>query len=317
MVRVAVVGVGRIGKEHARIYASLPETVLVGVCDTDRARGEQIAAQYGVRYYSDYRELLDRVDAVSIAVPTESHCEIACEFLSRGVAVLVEKPMARTLEEAERMIRWARQTGALLQVGHLERFNPAVRALMKLVSEPKFFEVHRLGEFTERSLDIDVVLDLMIHDLDIVLSLVPSEIRAIHAVGVPILTDRVDIANARLEFANGCIANVTASRISREKVRKLRVFQPNAYISLDYTRQELDVYRLVGSLAPGERPRIVSERIPVVRDEPLRAQLESFLSCAREGSPPLVSGEDGRRALALALRILSALGEHEPPVEMD
>jgi predicted dehydrogenase len=225
--------------------------------------------------------------------------------------------MARTLEEAERMIRWARQTGALLQVGHLERFNPAVRALMKLVSEPKFFEVHRLGEFTERSLDIDVVLDLMIHDLDIVLSLVPSEIRAIHAVGVPILTDRVDIANARLEFANGCIANVTASRISREKVRKLRVFQPNAYISLDYTRQELDVYRLVGSLAPGERPRIVSERIPVVRDEPLRAQLESFLSCAREGSPPLVSGEDGRRALALALRILSALGEHEPPVEMD
>ncbi|GBC81037.1 scyllo-inositol 2-dehydrogenase (NAD(+)) [bacterium HR10] len=310
MTRVAVIGVGRIGKEHVRIYTSLPEATLVGVCDTDRTRGEQIAAQYAVRYYADYRELLDRVDAVSIAVPTESHCEIACEFLKHGVAVLVEKPMARTLEEAERMIRWARETGALLQVGHLERFNPAVRALAALVFEPKFFEVHRLGEFTERSLDIDVVLDLMIHDLDILLSLVQADVRAIYAVGVPILTDRVDIANARLEFANGCVANVTASRISREKVRKLRIFQPNAYLSLDYTRQELEVYRLVTPSALGQRPRIVTERVPVAKDEPLRAQLQSFLRCVREGTPPLVSGEDGRKALALALRILAAIEAH-------
>ncbi|GBC77043.1 scyllo-inositol 2-dehydrogenase (NAD(+)) [bacterium HR08] len=307
MMRVAVVGVGRIGKEHVRIYTSLPEATLVGVCDTDRARGEQIAAQYAVRYYADYHELLGQVDAVSIAVPTESHCEIACEFLRHGVAVLVEKPMARTLEEAERMIRWARETGALLQVGHLERFNPAVRALTPLVFEPKFFEVHRLGEFTERSLDIDVVLDLMIHDLDILLSLVEADIQAIDAVGVPILTDRVDIANARLEFANGCVANVTASRISRERVRKLRVFQPNAYLSLDYTRQELEVYRLVTPSDLGQRPRIVAERVPVAKDEPLRAQLQSFLRCVREGAPPLVSGEDGRKALALALRILAAI----------
>jgi len=310
MVRVAVIGVGRIGKEHARIYASLPEAVLVGVCDTDRARGEAIAAQYAVRYYADYRELLGQVDAVSIAVPTESHCEIACEFLKNGVAVLVEKPIARTLEEAERMIRCAREARVLLQVGHLERFNPAVRALSTLIAEPKFFEVHRLGEFTERSLDIDVVLDLMIHDLDILLSVVDAEVRAVHAVGVPILTDRVDIANARLEFANGCVANVTASRISREKVRKLRVFQPNAYISLDYTRQELEVYRLGASADSGGRPRITGERIAVSRDEPLRAQLEAFLRCVREGTPPLVGGEDGRRALALALRILAAIQEH-------
>ncbi len=310
MLRVAVVGVGRIGKEHARIYASLPEAVLVGVCDIDRERGEAIAAQYAVRYYANYRELLGQVDAVSIAVPTESHCEIACEFLKNGVAVLVEKPMARTLEEADRMIRCAREAGVLLQVGHLERFNPAVRALSTLIVEPKFFEVHRLGEFTERSLDIDVVLDLMIHDLDILLSVVDAEVRAVHAVGVPILTDRVDIANARLEFANGCVANVTASRISREKVRKLRVFQPNAYISLDYTRQELEVYRLMASDDSGGRPRITGERIAVLRDEPLRAQLEAFLRCVREGTPPLVSGEDGRRALALAFRILTAIQEH-------
>ncbi|MCS6817516.1 MAG: Gfo/Idh/MocA family oxidoreductase [Blastocatellia bacterium] len=310
MLRVAVVGVGRIGKEHARIYASLPEAILVGVCDIDRVRGEAIATQYAVPYYADYRGLIGRVDAVSVAVPTESHAEIACEFLENGVAVLVEKPMARTLEEAERMIRSARATGALLQVGHLERFNPAVSALSTLISEPKFFEVHRLGEFTERSLDIDVVLDLMIHDLDILLSLVNAEVRAVHAVGVPILTDRVDIANARLEFTNGCVANVTASRISREKVRKLRVFQPNAYISLDYTRQELEVYRLVASADSSGRPRILSERVAVSRDEPLRAQLEAFLKCVREGRPPLVGGEDGYRALALALRILAAIREH-------
>jgi len=310
MLRVAVIGVGRMGREHARIYASLPEATLVGVCDLDRARGEAIAARYAARYCADYRELLGEVDAVSIAVPTESHCEIACEFLRSGVAVLVEKPMARTLSEAKRMIRCAREAGVLLQVGHLERFNPAVRALATLVTEPKFFEVHRLGEFTERSLDIDVVLDLMIHDLDILLALVNAEIRTVHAVGVPILTDRVDIANARVEFANGCVANVTASRISREKVRKLRVFQPNAYISLDYTRQEVEVYRLVAPTDSRERPRIVGERLAVPKDEPLRAQLDAFLRCVREGMPPLVSGEDGHRALALALRIRAAIEEH-------
>lgn len=307
--RVAVVGVGQIGKEHARIYASLPQVRLVGVADIDRARGEAIAAQYGVACYTDYRALLDQVEAVSVAVPTESHCDITCDFLRHGVSVLVEKPLARTLDEADAMIHQAERTGAILQVGHLERFNPSVRALAQMVTEPKFFEVHRLGVFTERSLDIDVVLDLMIHDLDIVLSLVRAPVVDVKAVGVPILTPSVDIANARLEFADGCVANLTASRISREKVRKLRLFQPNDYISLDYSESHLDVVSLQPT-GPGSKPLIHSRRLEVEKYEPLRAQIESFLDCVREKKKPLVSGEDGRRALALALTVVQRIEGH-------
>lgn len=307
--RVAVVGVGQIGKEHARIYASLPQVRLVGVADIDRGRGEAVATRYGVAYYADYRALLDQVEAVSVAVPTESHCEITCDFLRHGVSVLVEKPLARTLEEADAMIQQAERTGAILQVGHLERFNPSVRALTQMVTEPKFFEVHRLGIFTERSLDIDVVLDLMIHDLDIVLSLVRAPVVEVKAVGVPILTPSVDIANARLEFADGCVANLTASRISREKVRKLRLFQPNDYISLDYSENHLDVVSLQPT-GPGAKPLIRSRRLEVEKYEPLRAQIESFLECVREKKKPLVSGEDGRRALALALTVVRRIEEH-------
>jgi predicted dehydrogenase len=309
MMRVAVVGVGQIGKEHARIYASLPQVRLVGVADVDRDRGEAVARRYGVPSYTDYRPLLDQVEAVTVAVPTESHCTIACEFLRRGVSVLVEKPIARTLEEANEMIRQAAATGALLQVGHLERFNPSVRLLAQMVTEPKFFEVHRLGVFTERSLDIDVVLDLMIHDLDIVLWLVRAPVTEVKAVGVPILTSSVDIASARLEFADGCVANLTASRISREKIRKLRIFQPHNYISLDYSESHLDVVSLQPS-EPGSKPTIYSRRVEVEKSEPLRAQIESFLECVRQKKQPLVSGEDGRRALELALMVVRRIEEH-------
>ncbi len=309
MVRVAVIGVGQIGKEHARIYASLPHARLVGVADRDRSRGEAVAARYGVPYFADYHHLFDQVEAVSVAVPTESHCAITCEFLEQGVSVLVEKPLARTLDEADEMIRRAAATGATLQVGHLERFNPLVRRLAQMVTEPKFFEVHRLGVFTERSLDIDVVLDLMIHDLDIVLSLVGAPVTDVKAVGVPILTSSVDIANARLEFATGCVANLTASRISREKIRKLRLFQPHDYISLDYSERHLDVVTLLPR-GPGSRPTICSHRVEVERDEPLRAQLESFLECVREKKKPLVGGEDARRALAVALMVADRIREH-------
>lgn len=309
MMRVAVVGVGQIGKEHARIYASLPQVRLVGVADVDQDRGDAIARRYGVPSYTDYRPLLDQVEAVSVAVPTESHCAIACEFLRRGVSVLVEKPIARTLDEADEMIRQAAATGALLQVGHLERFNPSVRLLTQMVTEPKFFEVHRLGVFTERSLDIDVVLDLMIHDLDIVLSLVRAPVTEVKAVGVPILTSSVDIANARLEFADGCVANLTASRISREKIRKLRIFQPHTYISLDYSESHLDVVTLQPSES-GLKPTIHSQRLEVEKYEPLRAQIESFLECVRQKKQPLVSGKDGRRALDLALAVVRRIEEH-------
>jgi len=218
--------------------------------------------------------------------------------------------MARTLEEADAMIRLARSNNLVLQVGHLERFNPSVRALGQIVREPRFFEVHRLGRFTERSLDIDVVLDLMIHDLDIILSLVSADVACISAVGIPILTNKIDIANARLEFADGCVANITASRISREKIRKLRLFQPNDYISLDYARQEVEVYSLVPRHAPDGRPEIVGRSLPVQKYEPLSAQIESFLECVREKKHPLVSGEDGRRALDLALRVMSCIEQH-------
>lgn len=310
MHRVAVIGVGEIGKEHARIYASLRGVKLIGVSDLDPKRGQAVADRYGTEYVPDCRDLLGRVDAVSVAVPTERHCEIACRFLEEGVSVLVEKPMARTLEEADAMIRSAARSDVVLQVGHLERFNPSVRALSQIVREPRFFEVHRLGKFTERSLDIVVVLDLMIHDLDIILSLVGPDVASIRAVGIPILTDRIDIANARLEFPNGCVANVTASRISREKIRKLRLFQPNDYISLDYARQEVEVYSLAARHAPDGRPEIIGRSLPVQKYEPLCAQIESFLECVQEKKRPLVSGEDGRRALDLALRVISRIQEH-------
>src|SRR5438132_2385677 len=241
--RIAVIGVGHLGRHHARILSTLPGVDLVAVVDTNRARAEEVAAANGTRPLFDARELADTVDAVTLAVPTERHRDLALPILSAGVPLLVEKPMARSLAEADEMIAEAERRHVVLAVGHTERFNPAVAAARPLLTNPRFIEVHRLGTFPERSLDIDVVFDLMIHDLDVVLSLVRAEVDAIEAVGVPVLTGRVDIANARVRFVNGCIANITASRIRRRRVRKIRFFQPAAYLSIDYAAQKVDIYR--------------------------------------------------------------------------
>ncbi len=303
--RVGVIGVGHLGRHHARILSALEDVQLVAVADIKPGRAEQIGGPLGARPVTDYRELVGLVDAVTVAVPTEAHGDVAVPFLERGIPALVEKPLARTIPEADRIIAAARTSRATLAVGHTERHNPAVRAASLLVADPRFIEVHRLGAFPDRSLDIDVVFDLMIHDLDIVLSVVRSEVDAIDAVGVPVLTDRVDIANARLRFANGCIANLTASRISRDRIRKIRFFQPDTYISIDYAAQECEVYRLVRG--DGTRPNIEGGPIPVEHEEPLRREMIDFIAAARTGAAPAVTGEQGRRALAVATRIVERM----------
>ena len=298
--RVAVVGVGHLGKHHARILASLPGVALVAVVDTNKSRAAEIAAANTTTPLTDARELVGKVDAVTIAVPTEIHTDIAAPFLAQGVSALVEKPMARSLAEADAMIAAAAKGGSILAVGHTERFNPAVAVARPLVANPRFIEVHRLGVFPERSLDIDVVFDLMIHDLDVVLSLVDSEVESIDAVGVPVLTGRVDIANARVRFKNGCLANLTASRISRDRVRKIRFFQPSAYLSIDYAAQKVEMYRLVtGSGVPS----IQGGDVPVANEEPLVREIADFVDAVASKRAPAVTGEQGRRALALAQAI--------------
>jgi len=299
--RVAAIGVGHLGRHHARILSSLPGAALVGVVDIKADRAAEIADACHTRPFTDFHDLLGRVDAVTIAVPTQAHLDVASVFLDRGIPVLVEKPLARSVEEADRLIAMASARGTVLAVGHTERFNPAVAAASPFLQDPRFIEVHRLGTFPERSLDIDVVFDLMIHDLDIVLSIVRAPVASIEAVGVPVLTGRVDIANARLRFENGCIANVTASRISRDRVRKIRFFQPDAYLSIDYAAQEVEMYRLVRGAEV--RPGIEGGKLDVPREEPLVRELTDFLAAVREGRQPLVTGEDGRRALELAQRI--------------
>jgi predicted dehydrogenase len=299
-VRLAVVGVGHLGRHHARILSSMEGARLVAVVDTVAERAADIAAVSNTRALTDYRELLGDVDAVVVAVPTEVHAEIAVPFLEAGIPVLVEKPLARQLGDADRMLAAARSGKAMIAVGHTERHNPAVAVALELVSAPKFIEVHRLSAFPDRSLDIDVVFDLMIHDLDVILAIVRSDVVSIEAVGVPVLTDKYDIANVRLRFASGCIANITASRISRDRVRKIRFFQPDAYLSVDYASQEVEGWRLVRKLP---RPDIQGGAIPVERDEPLRRELADFVRAVRDGTPPLVDGDAGRRALVLAARI--------------
>jgi predicted dehydrogenase len=300
-IRVAVIGVGHLGRHHARILASLEGASLVAVVDTNAARASEIAAASGARPLTDYRQLLGEVDAVSIAAPTAIHHQIALSFLEQGIGVLVEKPMTRTLAEADALIAAARISGATLAVGQTERYNPAVAAVLPLLTAPRFIEVHRLGVFPERSLDIDVIFDLMIHDLDLIGSMIGSDVTSVEAVGVPVLTPRFDIANARLRFASGCIANLTASRISRDRVRKIRFFQPDSYISIDYAAQEVEGWRLVRR--DGTRPSIEGGPLPVQKDEPLRLELADFVTAVRERRPPLVTGEAGRAALQLATRI--------------
>jgi predicted dehydrogenase len=255
------------------------------------------------RAFSDYRELLGKVDAVSIATPTTLHADIGEQFLNEGVHVLVEKPISHSHEDADRLIRAAARSGRSLQVGHLERFNPAVKAVREFVKQPRFIEAHRMGVFSPRSLDVDVVLDLMIHDLDIITLLVPSPVQDITATGIPILTDRIDIANARLQFADGCVANVTASRVSTEKIRKLRLFHSTDYVSLDYARQQAAVFSL--QPAPdGAAPQIVSRHITPPQADPLQEEIRAFLQAARGEARVECTGEDGKKALDLALKIL-------------
>lgn len=315
MLRTAVIGVGHLGSQHARIHAALAaegRSHFASVCDLDEARARSVATEWRTDSTTEWRALLGKVDAVSLAVPTESHCEIACGLLEAGVHVLVEKPISRTLEEADRMIAAGQKGRAVLQVGHAERFNPALVALKPHVKSPVYFEIHRVGQFTARSLDIDVVLDLMIHDLDIVQWLVGEDVEVIslHAVGIPILTDRVDAANARLEFATGAVANITASRVGTEKIRKMRFFQPRDYIAVDYTTNYASISNLAPSGSHGPWPGVNTRTLEIEEVEPLRAETESFLQAAASGSRPPVSGEDGRRALALALRTLEQIQEH-------
>ena len=319
--RTAVIGVGHLGRQHARIHSDLAAeglTQFASVCDLDEETARRIASDRSVAWTSDWRQLIGRVDAVSLAVPTESHCEIACALLAAGIHVLVEKPIARTLDEADEMIAAAAKSGALLQVGHLERFNPALVALRPQVHNPVYFEIHRVGEFTARSLDIDVVLDLMIHDLDIVQWLVGEdvEVTELHAVGIPILTNKVDAANARVEFASGAVANITASRVGTEKIRKMRFFQPHDYIAIDYATKHASISSLAPPTADGAWPGVHTKNLEIVDVEPLRAEIMAFVTAISGHQPVAVSGGDGRRALALALRALERIKEHSTKVQV-
>lgn len=307
--RAVVVGVGHLGKHHARILASMPGVTLSGVVDTDADRASQVAAERGTSAYADVGQVPGKIDVAVVAVPTESHARIAQALLEAGVHTLVEKPITQTVAEADALIATASSRGVVLAVGHSERFNPAVMAARPHLKDPRFIEVHRLGQLPGRSLDIDVVLDLMIHDLDLILSLVPSEVEGVEAVGVPVLTPRIDIANARLRFANGCIANLTASRISREPVRKIRFFQQDAYVSIDTAAREVEMWRLVPQ--PTGAPTIGGGKLEVAGDEALKGELEDFLGAVRDGRAPAVTGRQGRAALALATRIVELMG-HQP-----
>jgi predicted dehydrogenase len=326
-ISVAVVGVGVFGRNHARVYKELElqgeQVRLLGVVDPDVNRADAVAREFGCKAFGSVLQLLtthSEVQAASIAAPTVHHLALARDLMKAGVDVLVEKPLAATLAEADELISLAAAHKRIAQVGHLERFNPAVRATLPILTQPMFFEVHRLSVFTPRSLDVDVVLDLMIHDLDIVLAFAKSPVKEVRAVGLPILSGKVDIANVRLELASGCVANFTASRVSTERVRKLRFFQPRQYVSLDYGRQEVLVFTVGedGSqvATPSVNPQIGVTKPPVAAEEPLHAELRSFLHAVRERSHPVVTLEDGRRALALALEIVAAIREHGNKVDL-
>ncbi len=328
--RVGVVGAGAFGRNHARIYRELQSDPsqnieFAGIVDIDFARAQTVAKEFGVTaFHSLDAFIASDVEACSVAVPTAAHLEVARHLMENGVDVLIEKPLATTVAEADDLIAIADRHKRIAQVGHLERFNPAVRATFPLLTQPMFFEVHRLSVFSPRSLDVDVVLDLMIHDLDIVLAFVQSPVKEVRAVGLPILSQKVDIANVRMEFESGCVANFTASRVSTERVRKLRFFQPRQYVSLDYSRQDVLVLTVddlhldpagmdpfnPASVAASALPGITPFRPAVEQQEPLRAELSSFLRAVRNRSQPEVTLEDGRRVLALAMQIVDAIAEH-------
>ncbi len=304
-ISVGVVGVGYLGKFHAEKYAASDKATLIGVADLEPVRAREVGERLGTEFLSDYRDLLGRVQCISIAVPTRLHYTVAQAFLSAGVDVLVEKPLAVNLTEANELVELANAKNCILQVGHLERFNPAIRRLEGVIREPKFVECHRLAPFVERGTDVDVVLDLMIHDIDVIASLVRSPVKRVEAVGVPVLTDKPDIANARITFANGCIANVTASRVSIKRERKVRFFQPDAYISIDYDQRRAQIFH---KPPPGAGwLDIRGENVEFKDGDALADEIDSFLECVRTRSVPLVSGSDGLRALEIASLVRAQL----------
>ncbi|HEX9883452.1 MAG TPA: Gfo/Idh/MocA family oxidoreductase [Desulfobaccales bacterium] len=304
--KVGVIGVGYLGRFHAQKYAGLPETELMGVADLNRERAGQVAQELNTRAYQDYRELLPLISALSVAVPTSAHFAVVRDALTAGCQVLVEKPLTVTVAEADDLVALARERGRILMVGHLERFNSAMEELKRRVSRPRFIESHRLGFFKERGTDVDVVLDLMIHDLDHVLNLVPAEVREIRAAGISVLTDQVDLANARLEFADGCIANLTASRMSFKSMRKFRLFQSDAYLAVDFENRELTAaFRKEGALGPLPGVALETKRYP--QEDILLKEIVAFVEAVRNGQEPPISGQAGRAALALALEINAAM----------
>ena len=312
-IRVAVAGTGEFGRNHARVYREIEGAELVGVFDQDSNRAATVAQEFQTQIFTKLEDLRGRADAVSVAIPTVAHAEVGCRLLEMGLDILVEKPMAVNLAEADALLDAAKRNGRILQVGHVERFNPAVIAVEPILNRPLFFEVHRLGVFTPRSLDVDVIYDLMIHDLDILLALVKEPVTEVKAVGIPVLTDKVDIAHARLEFVGGAVANVTASRVSTERVRKMRFFQQHEYISLDYARR--DALR-VGVKRPGPQPEFGFEKLNAPDVEPLRAELEAFVDAVRTRKEPRTNGAAGRAALELAGRVMASIQEHAARVQI-
>ncbi|HML78882.1 Gfo/Idh/MocA family oxidoreductase [Geobacter sulfurreducens] len=305
--RTAVIGVGYLGQFHAEKYAQLPDSELVAVVDTDMNRAAEVAAKVGASPCTDYRELLDRVDAVSIVVPTQYHFEVARAFLDRGVHVLLEKPITTTIDEADELIRIADERKAVFQVGHLERFNPVVMALDELLTGPRFIESLRIAPFKPRGTDVNVVLDLMIHDIDIIQHIIDSPVKQVNSIGAPVFTDEEDIANARIQFENGCVANVTASRISLKSERKMRIFQADSYITVDFQNKSLAVFRKgSGEMFPGV-PNVAMDQKTFEQGDALKSEIASFLDCIRTGATPVVSGRDGKRALETALMITKQL----------
>jgi len=296
-VRVGIIGVGYLGTQHARILSYLEQAELKGVADIEFRKALEIGNRHGVPYYQNYEDMLDEIDAAIVATPTSEHFPIAMNLLEAGKHVLVEKPITETIEQGEKLVETARAKGLILQVGHLERFNPAVEAVENMISEPRFIEVQRLGSFSARSLDIDVVLDLMIHDLDIILALIKDEVKSVRSSGIHVLSEKIDIANARIEFKSGCVASLTASRVHQGKVRKLRIFEPTVYYSIDYIDQEVKVFPLDGRQTDIRTLRIQKE-------EPLKKELQNFLTSIQEGKMSKVSGEEALRALKLAYTVL-------------
>lgn len=312
--RAGVIGVGYLGRFHAQKYAILENVDLVGVADVSRKRAEEVATEVGTAAFTDYRELLAQVDLVSIVVPTQYHFPVAKECLEAGCHILLEKPVTQTVAEADELIRMAAERGLVFQVGHLERFNPAIVALKGVLKNPLFIESHRLAPFKTRGTDVNVVLDLMIHDIDIILNMVPSTIKVVNSVGVPVLSNEVDIANARLQFENGCVANVTASRASREAMRKIRIFQSDAYISIDYQERKISIFRKGGEGFPiPGLPNVTMEEKSFEQGDALLVELQAFIDAVRTGSVPPVTGEDGKRALELALQINKKLWHEVSP----